>query len=102
MESGWYAIFSIPMSSNQNQNPGQSVAVLYEPLNISIHSIQDGKKLYGLPVGSKHSQSSRKQVVGISVRWFKDEQPIQRTSIPDIFKRNGLIVRRLLDAPRLF
>ncbi|KAF7784333.1 hypothetical protein Agabi119p4_498 [Agaricus bisporus var. burnettii] len=70
---------------------GQSVAVLYEPLNISIHSIQDGKRLYSLPVGNKHSQSSRKQAIGISIRWFKDEQPIQRTSIPDIFKRNGLI-----------
>lgn len=76
---------------------GQSVAVLYEPLNISIHSIQDGKRLYSLPVGNKHSQTSRKQAIGISIRWFKDEQPIQRTSIPDIFKRNGLIVRRLLD-----
>src|ERR1700754_1504363 len=98
MEPGWYDIYSTTMTRNQNRNSGQSVAVLYEPLNISIHSVQDGKKLYSLPVGSKHTQTSRKQAVGISIEWFKDEQPVQRTSIPDIFKRNGLIVRKFLDA----
>lgn len=72
------------------------MAVLYEPLNVSIYSIQDGKKTLSLPIGARYLlHTSRKQAVATGIWWFRNEQPISRMSIPDIFKRNGLIVRLL-------
>ncbi|KXN90006.1 hypothetical protein AN958_05011 [Leucoagaricus sp. SymC.cos] len=89
---------------------GQSVAVLYDPLNVSIHSIQDGKKILALSVGNKYLLQTRRQPRPSGIWWLRSERSVSHTAIPDIFKRNELIVRNDfhglpysdLDSDRLF
>ena len=68
--------------------PGQSIAVARDPPSVAIYSIQDGRRLHVLPI----AQEGRKvQLSG--VWWFTEsENPEEDSNIPDIFKRNGVIV----------
>jgi anaphase-promoting complex subunit 4 len=76
---------------------GQSVAVLCDPLNVTIHSIQDGKKTLSLAVGNKYLSQTRNPADPSGIWWLKNERSIVQEAIPDIFKRNGLIVRKGLE-----
>lgn len=67
--------------------------MLFDPADVSIHSIQDGKKMLSLPIGVKYLPQASKQAAVTGIWWLKNDQPIAQKSIPDIFKRNGLIVR---------
>ncbi|KAF5355856.1 hypothetical protein D9756_003780 [Leucocoprinus leucothites] len=70
---------------------GQSVAVLYDPPTVTIHSIQDGKKMLSLPVENNYLPHMRKQDRASGIWWLENEKITIRETIPDIFKRNGLI-----------
>ena len=72
---------------------GQSVAVLYDPTTVTIYSVQDGKKMVNLPVRDKHFPPAGKPS---AVWWLRNEEKSTTGVIPDIFKRDGLIVRYVL------
>jgi hypothetical protein len=69
--------------------PGQSIAVAHDPPRVTLHSVQDGheERSILLPAPSAGSRNI------IDVWWFRTEKIISVKAIPDIFKRNGLIVR---------
>ncbi|RDB29551.1 Anaphase-promoting complex subunit 4 [Hypsizygus marmoreus] len=67
---------------------GQSIAVVHDPPQITLHSLQDGSKQLTIPVpSSTHSRACR--LAG--VWWFRDVKSTNTESIPDIFKRNDVI-----------
>ena len=75
----------------------QTIVVAHDPPCITLHSVQDGRQEGVLQIqipANVYRRTSR--ITGVS--WFKDERVVARSSIPDIFRRNGLIVsmRRLL------
>ncbi|KAJ3575641.1 hypothetical protein NP233_g977 [Leucocoprinus birnbaumii] len=70
---------------------GQSVAVLYDPPNVTIYSIQDGKKTLSLAVENKHLPQATNRDKSSGIWWLKTEKSTTREAIPDIFKRSGLI-----------
>jgi anaphase-promoting complex subunit 4 len=70
-------------------NPGQSVAVVHDPPQITLHSLQDGHRLVALPIAEPFS-SQPCRITG--VWWFREEKPTTTGSIPDIFRRGGAIV----------
>jgi anaphase-promoting complex subunit 4 len=69
---------------------GQSIAVAHDPPRITLHSVQDGIEERSLSV-SVSVTSPRLHITGIW--WFQEEKHVKESSIPDIFKRNDLIVR---------
>ncbi|KAH9486913.1 hypothetical protein JR316_0000979 [Psilocybe cubensis] len=70
---------------------GQSIAVVREPLAISIHSLQDGRVAYNLPINTVSEPGNPAGHV-TGVWWFRDDKTgPSNSSIPDIFKRNNLI-----------
>jgi hypothetical protein len=72
---------------------GQSVAVAHDPPKITLHSVQDGRKRLTLPVDPSSTTGSSR-VTGLW--WFRDEKPTSTSTIPDIFKRRGVIVKRFV------
>jgi len=78
---------------NLTCNAGQSVAVLYDPLTVTIYSVQDGKKIVNLPIRDRNSPRAGKPS---AVWWLRNEEKSTTEVIPDIFKRDGLIVRYVL------
>ncbi|KAF8216223.1 anaphase-promoting complex, cyclosome, subunit 4-domain-containing protein [Mycena galopus ATCC 62051] len=64
---------------------GQSIAVAHDPPRVTLHSVQDGHEERSLVL----SRSSGRIT---DVWWFRTEKTIDVKAIPDIFKRNGLIV----------
>lgn len=71
---------------------GQSIAVAHDPPRITLHSIQDGHEERVLPVAIS-SNISRRSFRITGIWWFQDEPDVNTGSIPDMFKRNGTIVR---------
>lgn len=70
---------------------GQSVAVAHDPPKITLHSVQDGQKQLTLPVNPS-STTRPFRITGLW--WFRDEKLTSINTIPDIFKRRGVIVKR--------
>ena len=68
---------------------GQSVAILHDPPTVTIYSIQDGKKMVSIPIRDRHFPRAGKPS---GVWWLKNQEKSIREAIPDIFKRDGLIV----------
>lgn len=66
---------------------GQSIAVVHDPPRVTLHSIQDGHEERSLLI----STSSEPVRHVTNIWWFKTEKTVSLKSIPDIFKRNGLI-----------
>ncbi|KAJ7181678.1 anaphase-promoting complex, cyclosome, subunit 4-domain-containing protein [Mycena crocata] len=66
---------------------GQSIAVAHDPPRVTLHSVQDGHEERSLVV-SIPSDAPRHIT---NVWWFRTEKTVSVKSIPDIFKRNGLI-----------
>lgn len=71
---------------------GQSVAVAHDPPQITLHSIQDGHKQLILPVDPCSTNLSFRLT---GLWWFQEEKSTSSGSIPDIFKRRGVIVKLL-------
>ena len=73
----------------------QTVAVAHDPPRITIHSVQDGREEGVLTIKTPANPHRRPcKITGIW--WFKEERVATRSSIPDIFRRNGVIVRTIL------
>jgi len=70
---------------------GQSIAVAHDPPRITIHSVQDGHEERFLPVTVPFDSRKRSFHI-IGVWWFREEKTASPSSIPDIFKRNDIIV----------
>ncbi|KAF9466261.1 anaphase-promoting complex, cyclosome, subunit 4-domain-containing protein [Collybia nuda] len=64
---------------------GQSVAIVHDPPQVTLHSLQDGHKLDTLFIATPPSFRFT------GVWWFKEEKAKNTSSIPDIFKRAGTI-----------
>lgn len=71
---------------------GQSIAVAHNPPRITLHSIQDGQEERALPIVIP-SNILRRVFHITGVWWFEEERGVTSSSIPDIFKRNNVIVR---------
>jgi hypothetical protein len=68
--------------------PGQSIAVARDPPSVAIYSIQDGRRIHVLPIAQ---EGRTLQLSGLW--WFTEsENSEENSNIPDIFKRNGVIV----------
>ncbi|PPQ64387.1 hypothetical protein CVT26_002094 [Gymnopilus dilepis] len=79
---------------------GQSIAVVAEPQNVALHSLQDGRIISTLVIPPPISGSDTFHFTG--AWWFRDEGKQQSSSsIPDIFRRNGLITGSALSILRL-
>lgn len=74
---------------------GQGVAFVHNPPQITLHSVQDGKKLLVVPT-PRYSASVRQPPRLVRAWWFRDDKARKSSSIPDIFKRDDVIVRSLL------
>lgn len=48
--------------------------------------------MLALLVGTKPLLQTKKEATATGIWWFKTERPTPQASIPDIFKRNGLVV----------
>jgi anaphase-promoting complex subunit 4 len=72
--------------------PGQSIAVAHDPPRISLHSIQDGQEERVLAIVTP-SNTLRRSFRVTGIWWFQEEQNVTTSSIPDMFKRNNMIVR---------
>lgn len=71
---------------------GQSIAVAREPPSVAVYSIQNGHRIHILPITC---EAQNLQLSG--VWWFSDENEVRPGSnIPDIFKRNQVIVSILV------
>ncbi|KAF5370216.1 hypothetical protein D9615_010061 [Tricholomella constricta] len=66
---------------------GQTIAVVHNPPQVTLHSLQDGAKRLTLHISSSNAHVHR--IVG--VWWFQDERSVGASSIPDIFKRNDVV-----------
>ena len=73
---------------------GQSIAVAHEPPRVTLHSVQDGHEERSLPVVVAVT-SPRRSIHITGIWWFQEEKTVRESSIPDIFKRNDLIVRNI-------
>ncbi|KAK2461900.1 hypothetical protein APHAL10511_006363 [Amanita phalloides] len=69
---------------------GQSVAILHDPPQITLHSVQDGKRLLVVPI-PKPSTSMQPMPHLTAIWWFHDDKTQRPSSIPDIFQRNDVI-----------
>lgn len=69
---------------------GQSIALAHDPPRITLHSIQDGHEERVLPVVMP-SNTSRRSFRITGIWWYQDEQKVDPSSIPDMFKRNGIV-----------
>jgi len=88
MESRRYNPCNIVGKIYLDLGPGQSIAVAREPPSVAVYSIQDGHRIHVLSVLQDGQTSSL-----CGVWWFSDEDSMKTDSnIPDIFKRNGIIV----------
>lgn len=92
--------FLLTFGPNPDRRIGQTIAVIQDPPSVTIHSIQDGHKETILPllfetnVQGVHTKLS-------SLSWFRRDVPTERTSIPDIFKRNDVITGSALSVLRI-
>lgn len=71
---------------------GQSIAVAHDPPRITLHSIQDGQEERVLSMVMP-SNILRRSFRITGVWWFQEEQNVSTSSIPDMFKRDGTLVR---------
>jgi anaphase-promoting complex subunit 4 len=69
----------------------QTIVVAHDPPCITLHSVQDGSQEGVLQIQIPANVYRRTSRV-TRVSWFKDERIVARSSIPDIFRRNSLIV----------
>jgi len=87
-----YLFISVSLYVFTIRNSGQSIAVAHDPPRITLHSIQDGQEERVLLVGTP-SNILRRPFRIRGVLWFQEEQNVTSSSIPDMFKRNNIIVR---------
>lgn len=77
----------VSVQTDASSTKGQSIAVVHNPPSITLHSVQDGREERVLPLANPdHSFKLT------NIWWFRHEKIQVQTSIPDIFKRNDLIV----------
>lgn len=74
---------------------GQSIAVAHDPPRLTLHSIQDGQLERSLPVIAPYA-SLRQTFKITGIWWFQEEVKNLKNEKPDIFKRNGIVVRAFL------
>lgn len=87
----WYDVLELFCS----RSTGQSLAVVHDPPQITLHSVQDGKRLLLIPT-PKQSPPLRPTPRLMGIWWFLDDKTQKSSSIPDIFQRNDVIVRFFL------
>lgn len=78
---------------------GQSVAVVHDPPQITLHSVQDGKRTLTIPTPEQPA-SIRPPPRLVGIWWFRDDRVQKSGSIPDIFKRNDVITGSTLSILR--
>jgi anaphase-promoting complex subunit 4 len=74
-----------------NRFAGQSIALAHNPPRITLHSVQDGREERSLPIQSA-APSPRRSHRLTNIWWFQVEKIEKARSIPDIFRRGGVIV----------
>jgi len=94
--------WEVDMASDQNDSQeivdvawspdAQSIVVAHDPPCITLHSVQDGRQEGILQIQMPPNVYRRTSRI-TRVSWFKDERIVARSSIPDIFRRKGLIGR---------
>ncbi|PFH54494.1 hypothetical protein AMATHDRAFT_134140 [Amanita thiersii Skay4041] len=80
---------------------GQSVVVLHDPPQITLHSVQDGRRLMQLPILSGTTPQIHRQPHFTGIWWFRDDKAQKTSAIPDIFKRNDVITGSTLSVLRI-
>lgn len=73
-----------------DHTPGQTIAVVRDSANITLHSVQDGRVERCLSIPFHQSAPTVQTIVG--VWWFAGHRSSASGVIPDIFKRNGVKV----------
>ncbi|TFK30461.1 hypothetical protein FA15DRAFT_676805 [Coprinopsis marcescibilis] len=69
---------------------GQSIACMLNPPRVTLHSIQDGRVISSLPLEVPLGQDDLRLA---GIWWFQSSvKGPKNTAIPDIFRRNGIIV----------
>ena len=68
------------------------IAVAHHPPLITLHSIQDGREERKLHI---QHYASRKHAELASIWWYKEHRKDEKPGIPDIFKRQNIIVSSL-------
>lgn len=79
-----------------NTFTGQIIGVAHDPPSITLHSVQDGHEEHCLPISTLPGYVYH----FTSVWWFHQEKVVATKSIPDIFKRNDVIVSHLTQCVR--
>jgi hypothetical protein len=65
---------------------------MQDPPAISLHSLQDGQVILALSVDTNTAEGNAIHLDGMW--WFREEtKSLNSSNIPDIFKRNDIIVR---------
>ena len=95
MEPRRYALVYDVDEPPSSHTTGQSLAILHDPPQITLHSVQDGKRLLVIPTPDQ-SASLRPTPRLVGIWWFLDDKIQKSSSIPDIFQRNNVIVRSWL------
>jgi anaphase-promoting complex subunit 4 len=71
---------------------GLFIALAHDPPRVTIHSVQDGREQRSLVLPSLPEPSAALE----RLWWFPAPQPFQDAQIPDVFQRNGIVVRQSL------
>ena len=73
---------------------GTFIAVAHHPATITLHSVQDGAQHHIMFPRVKAGLPEKPNISGIW--WIKRRDEANNKSIPDLLKRNNLIVRNVL------
>ena len=65
------------------------IAVAHHPPLVTLHSIQDGRQERTLSIPTEDSTKPAKLS---RLLWFKEHRQEKRPSIPDIFRRQNVVV----------
>ena len=75
---------------------GQIIAVACTPPRVSLISIQNGKQEATFDVSPRNARKWNENDYINGLWWFKTYKEQDRTAMPDLFRRDGIIVRAIL------
>lgn len=85
--------FSDISKSSTRTCTGQTIAVAHDPPRVTLHSIQDGHQERSLAISPPlPAIGPRRRARLTGIWWLTQEKKESNGSIPDIFKRDNIIV----------
>lgn len=90
MEPRWYEICEILTFVLLNSGIGTFIAVAHHPATVTLHSVQDGAQHNIMFPRVRAGLPDKPNIC--SIWWFKRRELEKDKSIPDLLKRNDLIV----------